>query len=67
MMQSSAAYDGMKVVGTVHHGWIVLRDLNVIARGFRSNAEAWSWIDRNSNEGRADYDRHYRIRNAFSE
>jgi len=29
-----------------------------------TNAEAWGWIDRRSNEGRRDSDQHYRIRNS---
>ncbi|MFG1340264.1 hypothetical protein [Xanthobacter autotrophicus] len=33
-----------------------------IAKGFSSNAAAWDWIDRHSHEGRADTDRHHRIR-----
>ncbi|WP_394109990.1 hypothetical protein [Xanthobacter autotrophicus] len=33
-----------------------------IAKGFSSNAAAWNWIDRHSREGRADTDRHHRIR-----
>ena len=66
-MQSSAAYDGMKPVETVHNGWIVLASsLGVVARGLRSHAEAWDFIDRNTDEGRADHDRYCRIRDAFS-
>jgi hypothetical protein len=30
----SEAYDGMHVVGTVHHGWIVLGNMTVVAKGF---------------------------------
>lgn len=29
-----------------------------------TNAAAWRWIDRNTGEGRADTDQHYRIRNS---
>jgi hypothetical protein len=48
-------YDGMRPVETIHNGWIVLvSSLGVVARGLRSNAQAWEWIDRNTDEGRAD-------------
>jgi hypothetical protein len=66
MEQSSAAYGGMRPVATVHHGWLVLSGLNVVAGGLRSNADDWAWIDRHSTEGRTDYDRHYRIQSAFA-
>jgi hypothetical protein len=33
---------------------------------FRTNAEAWRWIDQNTDEGRADLDRYTRIRIAFA-
>ena len=65
-MRSSAAYGGMRPVGTVHHGWIVLRGLDVVVEGLPSHADAWAWIDRHSDEGRADYVRYCRIRQAFS-
>lgn len=29
-----------------------------------TNAEAWGWIERQSNEGRRDSDQHHRIRNS---
>lgn len=35
---------------------------DILASGFATNAEAWAWIDRRSQEGRDDQDRHYRIR-----
>jgi hypothetical protein len=66
MMRSSTAYDGMLPVGTVYHGWLVLRGFDVVAEGFGSNADAWNWIDRHSYEGRGDFDRYHRIRTAFS-
>jgi hypothetical protein len=34
--------------------------------GFTSNEAAWSWIDRNTDEGRDDNDRYNRIRDAFA-
>jgi hypothetical protein len=33
---------------------------------FTSNAAAWVWIDRNTHQGRDDYDRFYRIQTAFN-
>jgi hypothetical protein len=33
---------------------------------FPTNAAAWSWIDRHSDEGREAFDRHARIRDAFA-
>jgi hypothetical protein len=48
-------------------GFIVRRGGNVVAGPFASNAEAWSWIDRNTLDGRDDTDRYNRIRDAFSE
>ena len=60
-------YSGMHPVETIHNGWIVLvSSLGVVARGLRSHAQAWDWIDRNTAEGRADYERYCRIRDAFS-
>jgi hypothetical protein len=56
-MQSSAAYGGMRPVETLD-GWLVLAGLDVAAKGLPSNAAAWDWVDRNTAEGRADYDRY---------
>ncbi len=38
----------------------------IVASGFTSNADAWRWIDRNTQAGREDRDRHYRIRQSGS-
>ena len=38
----------------------------VIKRGFRSNAAAWAWIDKNGQEGLDAIDRHNRIRDCFN-
>jgi hypothetical protein len=62
MMHSSVAYDGMQPVGTVHHGWLVLRGLNVIAEGLPANAEAWGWSGRHSDEGRKAFGKAFRIK-----
>jgi len=53
-------------VQTIHHGWIVVLNTKVLVEGLRSNAEAWLWVDKNTDEGRADIDRHNRIRDAFN-
>jgi hypothetical protein len=45
---------------------VVDDDGNVVAGGFRSNAEAWAWIDRRDPEHHEDVDRQRRIRAAFS-
>jgi hypothetical protein len=38
-----------------------------LAGPFANNAEAWQWLDRNTDEGRADLDRYNQIRMAFAE
>jgi hypothetical protein len=47
--------------------WFVTCSSSTIAGPFNTNAEAWSWIDRFTDEGRADLERYQRIRIAFSE
>jgi hypothetical protein len=67
MQMQSSTYDGLRPVETVHNGWLVCSSgLQVAARGLHSHAQAWDWIDRNTDEGRADYERYCRIRDAFS-
>jgi hypothetical protein len=39
----------------------------LIVATFPTNAEAWAFIDKHTDEGRADTDRYNRIRIAFSE
>lgn len=39
----------------------------VISGPFERNEEAWAWVDKHSDAGRADADRYNRIRIAFSE
>jgi hypothetical protein len=66
------------VVGPGRHGaWTVLQPLECVGAGqieyrkisgsFSTNAAAWLWVDRNTDEGRDDTDRFNRIRIAFSE
>ena len=63
----SAAYGGMRPVVTIQNHWDRAGEsLGVVARGLRSHAQAWDWIDRNTAEGRADYDRYCRATDAFS-
>ena len=38
----------------------------VVKRGFRTNAEAWGWVDKNNQEGLDAIDRHNRIRDVFN-
>ena len=38
-----------------------------LAGPFIHNAEAWLWLDRNTDEGRSDQDRYNKIRMAFAE
>ena len=45
--------DDMVPVQTIHHGWIVVLNTKVLVEGLRSNAEAWLWVDKNTDEGRA--------------
>jgi hypothetical protein len=70
--------EGLIVVGPGRHGaWTVLQPLlkcggssigyRKISGFFPTNAAAWSWIDRHTDEGRGDTDRYNRIRVAFSE
>jgi hypothetical protein len=40
--------------------------LDVKIGPFRTNAEAWAWVDQHTDEGRADLDRYNRIRIAFA-
>lgn len=39
----------------------------VVAGPFNSHAEACGWVDKNTNEGRADLEKYQRIRISFSE
>lgn len=34
---------------------------SLIVSGLRTNAEAWNWIDRHTDQGRDDDERHMRI------
>ena len=48
------------------NGWIVADDTGKRAGPFTTNAQAWSWIDRHSDEGLDDSERYSRIRMAFN-
>lgn len=47
--------------------WFVTCSSSTVAGPFVSHAEAWGWIDKFTDEGRADLERYQRIRAAFSE
>jgi hypothetical protein len=47
--------------------WWVTVDGEKIAGPFLANADAWTWIDRNGQDGRNDDDRHRRIQTAFGD
>lgn len=46
--------------------WAVINGDVVEVAGLPSHAAAWEWIDRHTDEGRADYDLYWRIRIAFA-
>jgi hypothetical protein len=54
------------IVTTDDGQFCVFEDDHQVAGPFATEAEAWAWIDRHGKEGRADSDRHNRIRQAFS-
>jgi hypothetical protein len=48
-------------------GWAVVLGEDALITGLPSNAAAWSWIDRNTDSGRAHTEQYLRIRTAFSD
>ena len=54
--------DGARVVAGLGGTFDVVRGEMVLASGFSTNAAAWAWLDRHSEEGLADVDRNCRIR-----
>jgi hypothetical protein len=46
--------------------WAAVDRAIIVRSGFLTNEAAWSWIDRNTDDGRIDPDRRNRIRNAPS-
>lgn len=56
----------MRVIELSTANWAVVERGIVVCCGFASNADAWRWIDRNTDQGRSDTDQHNRIREAFA-
>jgi hypothetical protein len=55
-------------VTTTESGWAVIAaDGSIVKDGFGSNSSAWSWIDRNSAEGRRHADTVNSIRSAYAD
>ena len=57
--------DGITVIAHDGDGYIISRGGQMLAGPFATDAEAWSWLDKHSDEGLDDQDRQHRIATAF--
>lgn len=56
--------DALKVVARLDRQHEVQTTMGEVLAVCATNAAAWRWIDKHTGSGRADTDRHYRIRNS---